>query len=132
MQRHRQRAADRPQIARQGQFTGELVLGKCFGSDLIRGSENAQRDRQIEAPALLGQIGGRQIDRDTPLRKFELAGLDGGAHTVARLAHFGIRQANQVEAGQPVGEVHLDHHRWRGHAIEGTGVNNGKTHGRRV
>src|SRR5256885_8038502 len=32
--------------------------------DLAAGRENAQRNRQVEAPRILGQVGGRQVDDD--------------------------------------------------------------------
>jgi hypothetical protein len=64
-------AADGSQFAGQGKFTGELVLCKPVAGNLSRCCEDAQRDRQIETAAFLGQIGGRQVDGNASCRKIK-------------------------------------------------------------
>jgi hypothetical protein len=48
-QRHRQRAAYRPQFARQRQLSGEFILVQAGGRNLLGRGQDAERDRQIEA-----------------------------------------------------------------------------------
>ena len=58
---HRQRAAHGAQLAGQRELAGELVARKVNGRDLPRWPEDAQRDRQIVAARLLGQIRGARL-----------------------------------------------------------------------
>ena len=60
---------------------------------------------------------GRQVDRDPAQRPRQAAREHGGAHPVAGLAHRGVGQADDGEAGQPVRDVDLDQDR----APHGTG-----------
>ena len=83
---------------------------------------------QIETPALLGQIGGCQVDGDAPLREFKLRGLQRGAHAVARLAHFGIGQPYQAESGKAIGQMHLDRDLGRIKADERAAAHERKRH----
>ena len=107
-QHHGERAADGAQLAGQRELAGELVALERRRGDLPGGREDAQGDRQIEAPRFLGQIGRREIDRDTPRRKFELRILQRGAHAIARFAHLGVGQADEVERRKSIREVDLD------------------------
>jgi hypothetical protein len=50
---HRQRAADRAQLARQGQLAGEFVAVEGSGRNLFRGGQDAQRDRQVAGLGVL-------------------------------------------------------------------------------
>src|SRR6185295_14133688 len=63
-ERHRQRAADRPQFPRQGQIARELVLTQPFAGKLPRRGKYGKRDRKIETSRLLAKIGRREIDGD--------------------------------------------------------------------
>ena len=87
---HRQRTADRPQFARQRQLAGKFVLVELIGRHLARCRQYAERNRQIEAPGFLGEIGRRQIDRDAACRKLETGVLQRRAYAVLRFFHFGI------------------------------------------
>ena len=102
------RAADRPQRAAQRQLTGELEARQRGVRDLAGRREDADRDRQIVAPRLLGQIGGREVDRDLARREIELRVLQRGAHAVARFLDLGVGQADEIERRQPAGEVDFD------------------------
>jgi hypothetical protein len=44
--------------------------------------------------------------------------------------HFGFREAYQVNARQPSGNVHLDGHAWRGNPGERAAVHNRDRHGK--
>ena len=67
----------------------------AVGRNLAGGREDADRDRQIVAARLLGQIGGREIDGDLARRKFELRVLQRRAHAIARLLDLGVRAARR-------------------------------------
>ena len=124
----RQRAAYRAQFAGQRQLAGKFEGAELVAGNLPRGGQNAEGDRQVETAAFLGQIRRGEVDGDAPLGKFELAGLQRGAHPVAGFAHFHIRQPDQREGGQPVGEVHLDAHLGGLQADEGAALQNGQAH----
>ena len=128
-ERHRQCAVHRPQLAAERELAGELEGRQAAGIDMPGRGEDAERDRQIEAARLLRQVGGREADRD-PLvvRELETARLQRRPHPLARLLHFGVGQADEREARQAVGEVHLDRHRRRIEAAKGATVNDGKGH----
>jgi hypothetical protein len=67
---------------------------------LPAGNQQRQRDRQIEAAALFGQLGRRQVDRDASGRK-RIAGIQQRrAHALAALAHHGSRQTDDGEIRQ--------------------------------
>ena len=87
---HRERAADRSQFAGQRELARELVRVECRLRQLTVGGENAERDRQVEASRLLGQVGRRKIDRHPARGKFELRVLQRRADAVARLADLGL------------------------------------------
>src|SRR3546814_12092402 len=82
---------------------------------LPAGGGDAQRDRQVEAAAVLGQVGGGEVDGDRALRELELRATDRGAHAVARFAYRGLRQADHVHPRQAAGEVDLDPEIGRAH-----------------
>ena len=129
VQDSRQAARHTLHLAGQRQFAQELVLIEHPGLELIRGDQNTQRDRQIEAAAVLRQIGRRQRHCDAPRRRRETGIGDRGAHPVARFAHRRIGQADDIEARQPAGQVHLDAHRRGGNAELGAGMDDGEVHG---
>ena len=108
-QRHGQRAAHRPQLARQGQLAGEFVARESRRIDLTARRQDAHRNRQIEAPRVLGQVGWRQVDRD-PLvvRKLQARVLQRRAHPLAGFLDLHVGQSDQREAGQSIGQMHLD------------------------
>ena len=59
----RQRAVDRPQIAVQRELAEKLRAGDGPGSVLLR-QQHAERDREIEAPARLRDVGRSQVHGD--------------------------------------------------------------------
>ena len=61
------------------------------------GAEDADGDGEIEARALLLDVGGREVDGDAGGRKVEAGVLDGGADAVAGLADGGVGQADGGE-----------------------------------
>ena len=98
--RRRQDAVHGAQFAGQGEFAEEFAAAQRVHADVAIGREDAQRDRQIEAPAILGQVGRREVDDHASLRHLELRALDRGANTIAALAHRGRRQADDLHLRQ--------------------------------
>ena len=94
----------------------------------------AQRDGQIVMAALLGQVGGREIDRDVLGGKRQPGGDQRAAHALAAFSHRLVGQAHDVEAGQAGRDLHLNIDRHRldtlecdrgdlcGHAVPSHGV----------
>ena len=79
--------------------------------DLAAGGQDAQRNGQIKTTRVLGQVGWRQVDGDALVgRKLQPAVLEGTAHALARLLHFGVGQPHQRESGQAVGQMHFHRH----------------------
>ena len=60
----RERAADRPEPAVERELADRGVLREASGRKLARRREHRQRDRQVEARALLAQRGRREVDGD--------------------------------------------------------------------
>ncbi len=81
--RGRQRPRHRPQLAGQAKLAQELVLKQRLRIDLAAGRKDAQRNRQIVAATLLGQIGRREVQGDAPLWKIEARTEQGGTHALA-------------------------------------------------
>ena len=96
-----QRAVE-PELAAEGEGLGR------GGVDLAGGDEQPHRDGEVEPGAALPHARGREVDGDPSQGPGETARQDGGAHPVAGLAHRGVGQADDGEAGQAVGDVDLD------------------------
>ena len=126
----RQRAIDGAQFASQPELAEEFVSVQAIERNLPAGGENAECDRQVEAAAVLRQVGRRQVHGDHPCRELELRALDRRAHAILRLAHRGLRQPDDRHPRQSAGQVHLDAHRGRVHARSRTAVHECQTHGR--
>ena len=91
-----------PQLAAEGEA---LCTGRA---QLAGGHEKPDGDREVEAGAALAHTGRRQIHRDSAQRPGQAARQDGGADPVARLSHSGVRQSDNCEAWETVGDVDLD------------------------
>ena len=111
---------------RQAQFTDQLVGVGGTGQQLPAGDQDADRDREVEAAALLGQIGGCQVDGDAPCREFETAVQQRAAHAVAAFLHGLFRQADDIEGRQAVGEMGFDADQRRIDAERGPAMRNGE------
>ncbi len=125
----RQRAFDGAQLAGQGQLAVELDITQRVARHLSGGREDAERDGQVEAAAVLGHVCRCQIDGDAALWKFQLRALQGGAYTVAAFAHCRIGQPDDGYRRQASGQMHFDTHFRRIDAGLGTTVDEGKRHG---
>src|SRR5207247_1981451 len=98
------------------------------GRKLAARSEDAQRDREIEAARILGQLGRGEIDRDAARRKFEASVVERGAHAVACFAHFRIRQSDDVKGGQSRPQVYFHGHFRRVDTRERAACHGGNRH----
>jgi hypothetical protein len=127
-QGHRQRAANRPQIASQSKLAGEFVAAEGIARNLPGGGKNSQRDGQVEATRFLGQVGGREVDSYPARGKVEPRVLQGGANAIAALLDLGLGQSDQIECRQPAGKVNLDFNRRRVEPGERTAVQDGYGH----
>ena len=125
---HRQSPAYRAQFAGQRQLAGKFVVLELLLRQLPGSRQDAQRNRQVETPAFLGQVGGRQIDGDASRRKFVTRIEQRGTHAIFAFLHFRLRQADDGEARQTVGQMGFGHHRRRFHAGEGAAVEDGQGH----
>ena len=105
-----QRAPDRPYPAIQSQLPHRGVLPERAGRNLVRGGENGERDRQIEAGALLAQLRGRQVDGDAPERPDQLGRDDAAAHALLGLLAGAIGQPDDRKGGNSLLQVRLDLH----------------------
>ena len=80
------------------------MIGRQHAHD----DQHAERDRQIEVAAFLGQIGRGEIDDDPARRQGEAHGTECRADPLAALGHRLVRQADDGEARQAAGDLHLD------------------------
>lgn len=101
------------------EFADDDKAGDRLLVDHTHRAEQAERDRQIVMRALLGQIGGREVDRDPFGRERKADRGEGGAHPLAALRHRLVREADDDEGGKPAGDLHLDLDRTRLEAEKG-------------
>jgi len=94
-----------PQCAIQCQLTEKLVFAHVCRWQLIRSNQYAQRNRQVETPAFLGQVCGRQVDGDTAVRELETGVEQGAAHPILAFPYCCLGHADNVESGQAIGEM---------------------------
>ena len=78
--------------------------------------EHGDRDRKIEGGSDLGELGGREVDRDPSLWEFEPGVADRGLHPLSRLLDGAVGEPDDGEGRQPVGDVGLDRDRDPGEA----------------
>ena len=76
--------------------------------ELLRRGEQRERDRQVEAGALLAQLGRREIDRDPTRREVELRRGDPRPDTLTGFLASTVGQPDDREARQAVANVRLD------------------------
>jgi len=116
------------QGAGQGQFAEEFAVVQFVARHLAAGGEDTQRDGQVEAAAILGQFGRRQVHGDPAVGIFEGGVLDGYADTITRFAHGGFGKTHDIGAGQAAGQMDFHHDLGSRHAFLGSTEGDGKTH----
>ncbi|MNX88053.1 hypothetical protein D3C86_1200100 [compost metagenome] len=126
----RQHPADGPHCTGKRQLPQALHVIQRQRRHLHAGRENPQRNRQIESPAILGQIRRRQIQRDPSRRKLQPRIDDRAAHPVLAFLHRRLGQADHGQRWQTIGQVDFNSDGWRLHADLGAAVYDGEGHGR--
>src|SRR6266545_5469663 len=79
-----------------------------LGRHLPRRGEDRERDRQVEAGALLPQAGGRKVDGDARPRPLPLSRGDAAADPLLRLLAGTVGEPDDREARDPALEMRLD------------------------
>ena len=105
---HDQRSPDRPHPAVERQLADGGVRPERARRNLVRGGEDGERDRQVEAGALLAQVGRRQVDGDAPERPLQLGRDDAAANALLRLLAGAVGQPDDGEGRHPLLQVRLD------------------------
>ncbi|MCY1178353.1 hypothetical protein D9M73_187000 [compost metagenome] len=126
----RQHSAYGPDRTRQRQLPQALHIIERQRRHLHTGRENPQGNRQIEAPAILGQIRRRQIQRDSPRRKLQPRIDDRAAHPILAFLHRRLGQTDHGQGWQAVGQMNFYGDGRRLHADLGAAVDDGEGHGR--
>ena len=110
MANDRERAADRAQPPVERELADRRVALELVARHLLRRREHRERDRQVEAGALLPQLRGGEADDDAPSRELELGRGDPAADALARLVQRLVGEPDDRERRHPVPDVrlHLD------------------------
>ncbi len=104
----REHAADRTHTPVERELTERRMAGERSGGDLPRRRQDRERDRQVEAGALLAQARRREVDGDAPDGPLELGRGDADADALLRLLAGPVGQADDREAGNAELEMRLD------------------------
>jgi hypothetical protein len=94
---HRQHPGGGHQLALQGQLPGQRVALQALPPDLAGCREDRHGDGEVEAGAVLPQVGGAHVHRDPAKRPFETAVLHCRTHTLASILDRCPRQPRQVD-----------------------------------
>lgn len=122
---HALHAAHRP---RQRQLAQAFHCVQRGDRHLPVGGQDAQGYGQVEASAILGQVGGGEVEGDAPRGELQAGVEDGAAHTVLAFLYRGFGQADQGQVGQAVGQVRFDGDRRGQYAHLGAAVDKGEGH----
>ncbi len=114
-------ASDAPEPAVERELTARCMLGEPIARDLPRRGQKRERDWQIEARALLLQLGGREIDRRPVAGPFELGGFDPAPDALLRLLAGAVDKADDGERRHAALNVRLHLDTARLQADEGKG-----------
>ena len=128
-QAHGQCAPNGPQLSAQRQLARQLPALQLGQIHLTAGRQQAYGQRQVKPARIFGQVGRRQVDGDAFVaRKFQARLGQRRTHAFAGFFDFGVRQADQREAGQTVGQMHLDPHGPGFEPLQRTAVDDSKRH----
>jgi hypothetical protein len=104
---HRQEARHGPDLAAERQLADQCDPARR-SADLLRPEQDSDRDREVERGAGLSLFGRGEVDRDSPRRVDEARVPDRPADPFAGFLERRVREADDREAGQAAGHVHLD------------------------
>ena len=99
--RHRQHAGGRDQAAPERELAGEGPPLEPRGGHLRGGREHPQRDRQVEAGAVLAERARREVHHDATQRPFQASALDRRSDPIARVLHARPGSPVRVSDGSP-------------------------------
>jgi hypothetical protein len=105
--RRRQHAGGGGEAAVEPQLAQRQVTGERVGRDGADGGHQCQRDGQVVMAALLGQVGGGEIDGDAPRRQAEARSGQRGPHPLTGFLHRLVGQADNQELGNTRCDLHL-------------------------
>ena len=105
--RGRQHAGHRRDRAVETEFAEHGKTVQRIRRNRADRGHQAERDRQIVMAAFLGQIGGREIDGDSPGRQRQPRGDQRRADPLARFGHRLVGQADDGEGRQSRRDLHL-------------------------
>ena len=120
--RRRQDARDRADRSVEREFADDRVAFERVVRDGADRRHDAERDRQVVMAALLGHVGGREIDGDALGGQRQARGDKGGSDTLARFGDRLVAEADDHEDDRPRGDLHLH--------VDGTGLDPLERHGR--
>ena len=106
--RRGQDAGHAHQRAIEGQLAENDVALDALAGDHAQRGEQADGDRQVVMAAFLGEIGGREVDRDALRRQREPERTERRPHPLPAFAHRLVGQADQGEAEITGRHQHLD------------------------
>jgi hypothetical protein len=114
-----QRTAHGTQLAGEAEFAEQFERCGDFRArrHLRRSEQDADGDGEIEAPAILRQIGRCEVHGDATGRKLVARIHEGGAHAFFAFFDLGGRQTDDGEGRQPCAEMHFDVDRRRSEAV---------------
>ena len=129
MKRGEQHARRRRDPPVEAELADRDIMRQAFGIGRPDRRQQAKRDRQVEMRAFLGQVGGRQVDRDPLGRKRKADRAERRADPLAAFGDRLVGQADDDERGQPGGklDLHLDGARFEPEVSDG---GNGRDHQR--
>jgi len=104
-EQHPRRGRD---AAVEAEFADDDIAAQRLRIDHPHRTEQRERDRQVVMRALLGQVGGRQIDRDPLRRQREADRRERGADAFAAFGDRLVGQADDREAGHARRDLALD------------------------
>src|SRR6185437_9447076 len=100
-------AADPAQAAVERELADRSRSFERAARQLLRRREERERDRQVEAGALLAQLGRCEVDRDASLGELQLGGRDSTSDALTSLLARSVGEADDREAGNAVANVRL-------------------------
>jgi len=104
----RECAGYRAQASVECELSDRRVAVEAVAWDLVRGGQDGERDREIEARPLLAEIRGREVDGDAAPGPLELGGGDAAADAVLRLLAGAVGKADDRERRHAVRQVRFD------------------------
>jgi len=113
----RHRAPDRTERAVEGELAEAQPIR--LRTELTGRAKDRERDREVEAGALLPALRGCQVHGDPAQREVESSVADRGPDALAGLLDGGIREPDDREVREPVRDVDLDRDERRLEAPEG-------------